>query len=132
MRVAQKKKTFARTVHQSLTSNPKTLSQRKKTDNNRREPQRLKSAEPEGVALARPPENIFVKDILEIVGGSTPHEKGAISDVLLRRDQAAQKALEGITGGGMGVRWGAIYKRSVKIAAASKTGVYSLILVTLG
>ena len=82
--------------------------------------------------MARPPENIFVKDILEIVGGSTPHEKGAISDVLLRRDQAAQKALEGITGGGMGVRWGAIYKRSVKIAAASKTGVYSLILVTLG
>ena len=57
----------------------------------------LRSAEPEGVALARPPENIFVKDILEIVGGSTTHEKGAISDVLLRRDQAAQKALEGIT-----------------------------------
>jgi hypothetical protein len=97
MRVAQKKKTFARTAHQSPNSNPKTLRQRKKTDNNRREPQRLKSAEPEGVALARPPENIFVKDILEIVGGSTPHEKGAISDVLLRRDQAAQKALEGIT-----------------------------------
>jgi len=37
-----------------------------------------------------------------------------------------------LTGGGMGVRWGAIYKRSVKITAASKTGVYSLILVTLG
>jgi hypothetical protein len=37
-----------------------------------------------------------------------------------------------LTGGGMGVRWGAIYKRSVKIAAVSKTGVYSLILVTLG
>jgi hypothetical protein len=28
-----------------------------------------------------------------------------------------------LTGGGMGVRWGAIYKRSVKIAAASRTGV---------
>src|SRR5258707_10693949 len=40
MRVAQKKKTFARTAHQSLNSNPKTLRQRKKTDNNRREPQR--------------------------------------------------------------------------------------------
>ena len=25
------------------------------------------------------------------------HERGAIADVLLRRDQAAQKALEGIT-----------------------------------
>jgi membrane protein len=57
----------------------------------------LKSAEPEGVALARPPENIFVKEIIEIVGGSTMHERGAIADVLLRRDQAAQKALEGIT-----------------------------------
>src|SRR6266850_2372710 len=40
MRVAQKKTTFARTAHQSLNSNPKTLRQRKKTDNNRREPQR--------------------------------------------------------------------------------------------
>jgi hypothetical protein len=40
MRVAQNKKTFARTAHQSLNSNPKTLRQRKKTDNNRREPQR--------------------------------------------------------------------------------------------
>ena len=40
MRVAQKKKTFARTAHQSLNSNPKTLRQREKTDNNRREPQR--------------------------------------------------------------------------------------------
>ena len=57
----------------------------------------LKSAEPEGIALARPPENIFVKEIIEIVGGSTMHERGAIADVLLRRDQAAQKALEGIT-----------------------------------
>ena len=47
--------------------------------------------------MARPPENIFVKDILEIVGGSTTQERGAISDVLLRRDQAAQKTLEGIT-----------------------------------
>jgi DNA-binding IscR family transcriptional regulator len=57
----------------------------------------LKSAEPEGIALARPPENIFVKEILEIVGGSTTHERGAIDDVLLRRDQAARKALEGVT-----------------------------------
>ena len=55
----------------------------------------LKSAEPEGVALARPPENIFVKEIIEIVGGSTMHERGAIADVLLRRDQAAQKHWRG-------------------------------------
>ena len=57
----------------------------------------LKSAEPEGIALARPPENIFVKEILDNVGGSATHDRGAIGDVLLRRDQAAQKALEGIT-----------------------------------
>jgi membrane protein len=57
----------------------------------------LKSAEPEGIALARPPENIFVKEILEKVRGSTTHDRGAIGDVLLLRDQAAQKALEGIT-----------------------------------
>ena len=60
----------------------------------------LRSAEPEGVALARPAENIYVKEILDIVGGSTMPEvknAGAIGDILLRRDQAAQKALEGIT-----------------------------------
>jgi DNA-binding IscR family transcriptional regulator len=61
----------------------------------------LRSAEPEGVALARPAENIYVKEILDIVGGSTimPEVKnaGAIGDILLRRDQAAQQVLEGIT-----------------------------------
>jgi len=60
----------------------------------------LRSAEPEGVALARPAENIYVKEILDIVGGSTMPEvknAGAIGDILLRRDQAAQKTLEGIT-----------------------------------
>ena len=60
----------------------------------------LRSAEPEGVALARPAENVLVKEILDIVGGSTTPEvknAGTIEDVLLRRDQAAQNALEGIT-----------------------------------
>ena len=60
----------------------------------------LRSAEPEGVALARPAENIYVKEILDIVGGSTMPEvknAGAIGDLLLRRDQASQKTLEGIT-----------------------------------
>jgi len=51
----------------------------------------LKSAEPEGVALARPPENIFVKEIIEIVVALLCNERDAIADVLLRRDQAAQK-----------------------------------------
>ncbi len=60
----------------------------------------LRSAEPEGVALARPPENVLVKEILDIVGGPPMPEvknAGPIGDVLLRRDQAVQKALEGIT-----------------------------------
>jgi membrane protein len=60
----------------------------------------LRSAEPEGVSLARPAENVLVKEILDIVGGSTMPEvknAGAIGEVLLRRDQVAQKVLEGIT-----------------------------------
>ena len=60
----------------------------------------LRSAEPEGVALARPAENVLVKEILDIVGGSTMPEvknAGPIGDILLRRDQAAQQVLEGIT-----------------------------------
>jgi membrane protein len=60
----------------------------------------LRSAEPEGVALAKPPESVPVKEILDILGGSTAPEvksAGPIGDVLLRRDQAVQKALEGIT-----------------------------------
>jgi membrane protein len=60
----------------------------------------LKSAEPEGVALARPPETVAVKDVLDIVGDTAARELksgGPVADVLLRRDQAVQKALEGIT-----------------------------------
>jgi membrane protein len=60
----------------------------------------LRSAEPEGVALARPAENVLVKEILDIVGGSTMPEvknAGPIGDILRRRDQAAQQVLEGIT-----------------------------------
>jgi membrane protein len=61
----------------------------------------LRSAEPEGVALARPPESVTVKDILDIVGDSdTQDDKknaGPAVDILLRRDQAVQNALDGIT-----------------------------------
>src|SRR6266480_5202190 len=60
----------------------------------------LRSVEPEGVALAKPPESVLVKDILDIVGDSVPQDMkspGPVADVLLRRDQAVQKALEGIT-----------------------------------
>jgi len=60
----------------------------------------LRSAEPEGIALARPPESVAVKDILDIVAdAATPavENGGPAAHVLLRRDQAAQKALEGLT-----------------------------------
>jgi membrane protein len=60
----------------------------------------LRSAEPEGVALARPPETLPVKDILDIVGDSAAQDKknaGPAADILLRRDQAVQNALDGIT-----------------------------------
>src|SRR5215831_1876718 len=60
----------------------------------------LRSAEPGGVALARPPENVTVKDILQIVSDSAMQDAnaaGPVADILLRRDQAVQKALEGLT-----------------------------------
>jgi membrane protein len=60
----------------------------------------LRSADPEGVALARPPESVTVKDILNIVSDSATQDvenAGPAADVLLRRDQAVQKALEGVT-----------------------------------
>jgi DNA-binding IscR family transcriptional regulator len=60
----------------------------------------LRSLDPEGVALARPPESVTVKDVLDIVGDSAPHESkntGPAAEVLIRRDQAVQEALQGIT-----------------------------------
>ena len=60
----------------------------------------LRSAEPEGIALARPPESVTVKDILDIVSDSAVQDVkniGPAADVLLRRDQAVQKALDGMT-----------------------------------
>jgi membrane protein len=60
----------------------------------------LRSVEPEGIALARPPEAVPVKDILDIVSdsGVSPVENaGPAAHILSRRDQAVQKALEGMT-----------------------------------
>jgi membrane protein len=60
----------------------------------------LRSAEPEGVALARPPETVTVKDVLDLVSNSAMQDvknAGPAADVLVRRDQAVQKALDGIT-----------------------------------
>ena len=60
----------------------------------------LRSADPEGVALARPPETVTVKDILDMVGGPAPPDvknAGPVAAILLHRDQALHKTLEGIT-----------------------------------
>jgi DNA-binding IscR family transcriptional regulator len=60
----------------------------------------LRAAEPEGIALARPPETVTVKEILDIVTGTDIEEMktaGPVADALIHRDQAVQKALEGMT-----------------------------------
>jgi membrane protein len=60
----------------------------------------LRSAEPEGVALARPPETVAVKDILDIVDDAatlTIDHASPANQVLLQRDHAVRKALEGKT-----------------------------------
>lgn len=60
----------------------------------------LRSAEPEGVALARAPETVTVREILDVVADSTAPSAaidGPAAHVLRRRDQAVEKALEGVT-----------------------------------
>ena len=60
----------------------------------------LRSAEPEGVALARPPDSVTVTEILDIIAdsdGGEPKSSGTVGDVLSWRDQAVRKAMEGIT-----------------------------------
>jgi membrane protein len=60
----------------------------------------LRSADPEGVALARPPESVTVKDILDIVCDSAAQQlknSGPAADILARRDRAVHEALEGAT-----------------------------------
>ena len=50
--------------------------------------------------MARPPESVTVKDILDIVNDAAVQDiknAGPAADVLLRRDQAVQKALDGMT-----------------------------------
>jgi membrane protein len=60
----------------------------------------LRSLDPEGVALARPPESVTVNDVLNIVSDSAAQElrnPGPATDILTRRDRAVHDALEGIT-----------------------------------
>jgi membrane protein len=58
----------------------------------------LRSAEPPGIALARPPESVSVKEVLDIVADTEVPELragGVIADVLMKRDQAVDDAMEG-------------------------------------
>lgn len=58
----------------------------------------LRSAEPEGVALARPPETVDLKEVLDIVDDAAApsiDHAGPANQVLLQRDHAVRKALEG-------------------------------------
>jgi membrane protein len=60
----------------------------------------LKSDEPEGVALARPPEIVTIKEVLDLIADADIQEiktPGPVTEVLMRREQAVDKALEGIT-----------------------------------
>jgi membrane protein len=60
----------------------------------------VKSAEPEGIVLAQPPENVRVKKIFDIVADADFGEikkDGPVADVLMRRDRAVQEALDGVT-----------------------------------
>jgi membrane protein len=60
----------------------------------------LRSAEPEGITLGRPPEGVAVSEILDAVD-SLEESPGAKEDVvsllLFRRDQAIRQALAGLT-----------------------------------
>jgi len=60
----------------------------------------LRSAEPEGIALARPPEMVTVNDVLDIVRGpavENVEDPGPIAEILLLRDEIVHKAFEGVT-----------------------------------
>jgi membrane protein len=60
----------------------------------------LRSSEPEGVALARPPESVTVKEVLDVVGDAARQDirnTGAVAEILLRRDRAVDEALKDMT-----------------------------------
>jgi membrane protein len=60
----------------------------------------LRSAEPVGVALARPPDSVTIKEILDIAGDTAiplAESGGPAGEILRRRDLAVETALEGAT-----------------------------------
>jgi membrane protein len=59
----------------------------------------LKCADPPGITLARPPEDISAKEILDALDPSDREDlnaSGVVSDVLTRKEQAIEKAVEGM------------------------------------
>ena len=60
----------------------------------------LRTAQPEGISLARPPGQIPVTDILDIINGrleSSVEKRNSVVPVLQRRDRAVRQKLEEIT-----------------------------------
>lgn len=62
----------------------------------------VRTSEPEGTALARPPESLAVADVLEILSREehepvAPAELDTVDEVLARRDASVGQALEGLT-----------------------------------
>jgi len=64
----------------------------------------VRTAEPEGMTLARPPESVALADVLDAVRGPAdggtglaPGGPAAVARVLARRDEAVRRALDGAT-----------------------------------
>ena len=62
----------------------------------------LRTAEPQGITLGRPPEQVTVIEVLDALRGpesaeSTGEQGNSVSGILHNRDQAVRQALEGVT-----------------------------------
>ena len=61
----------------------------------------LRAAEPEGIALARSPEQVSALEILDILRGPQPRAdldpESAVSALIDRRERAIQQVMEGVT-----------------------------------
>ena len=62
----------------------------------------LRAAEPEGIALARSPEQVSALEILDILRGPQPPadlgpSESAVAELIDRRERAMQQVMEGVT-----------------------------------
>lgn len=62
----------------------------------------VRTSEPEGTTLARPPETVPVADILAMLScdartSATPEEMDAVDEVLAKRDESVKECLQGLT-----------------------------------